>query len=134
MIAAARRGVVHHSQLDEMGIHRGAVAHRLAAGSLHRVFASMYAVGHPALAPWAVETAALLCCGDDCLLSHATAAAVWHLVPHPPPEVSVTAIGRHPRSRKRLQVHRVVDLDARADGGAEPAGAGAGHGPGASDG
>jgi hypothetical protein len=88
-IGAAQRGVVRRSQLLDVGIGRGSIAHRAKIGSLHRVLPAVYAVGHPALEPWAFETAALLYCGDDVVLSHGTAAALWGLVPDAPPEVSV---------------------------------------------
>jgi very-short-patch-repair endonuclease len=111
-VAAAQRGVVARSQLLALGIGRGAVAHRVAGGSLHRVFPSVFAVGHPALAPWALETAALLYCGKDGVLSHGSAAALWGLTP-PAPAVSITAVGRHPRPQRDLHVHRVPELDGR---------------------
>jgi very-short-patch-repair endonuclease len=96
-----------------LGIRRGSVAHRLSTGSLHRVFPSVFAVGHPALEPWALETAALLFGGDDCVLSHSTAAALWGFVPVVPPEVAVTLVRRHVRRPPGVRVHRVDALDAR---------------------
>jgi very-short-patch-repair endonuclease len=113
LVAAAQRGLARRPQLVEVGIGRGSIAHRVSAGSLHRVLPSVFAVGHPALEPWAFATAALLYCGDDCVLSHGTAAALWGIVPHAPPDVSVTMVRRHVRQPPGLRIHRVSDLDAR---------------------
>lgn len=113
LIGAAQRGVVCRSQLAEIGIRRGSLAHRIEIGSLHRVLPAVFAIGHPALEPWAQETAALLYCGDDCVLSHETAAALWGLVPSAPPEVSVTVAARNPGRPAGLRIHRVTAIDAR---------------------
>lgn len=40
---------------------------------------SVFAVGHPSLRPPAFEIAALLYTGEDAVLSHRTAAAMWGL-------------------------------------------------------
>jgi hypothetical protein len=77
------------------------------------VLPSVFAVGHPALEPWAFETAALLHCGDDCVLSHGTAAGLWGMVPEAPPDVSLTIVRRHVRQPLGLSIHRVRDLDVR---------------------
>lgn len=113
VIAGAQRGLVHRSQLRQVGIGRGSVAHRQSSGSLHRVLPSVFALGHPVLQPLGAETAALLHCGDDCVLSHATAAGLWGLIPGPTDEVTVTLIGRHVRDVPGLRVHRVSELDIR---------------------
>jgi very-short-patch-repair endonuclease len=112
-VAAAQRGLVHRSQILEVGIGRGSIAHRVSVGSLHRVLPSVFAVGHPALQPGAFETAVLLFCGDDCVLSHGTAAALWGMVPAAPPAVSVTVVRRHLRQPPSVRVHRVDELDSR---------------------
>jgi very-short-patch-repair endonuclease len=70
------------------------------------------AVGHGALEPLAAETAALLYAGDDTVLSHGTAAALWGLTAAPP-LVAITVIRRHIRPHEQLRVHRVQTLDAR---------------------
>jgi very-short-patch-repair endonuclease len=113
LIGAAQRGVVRRSQLVEIGIGRGSIAHRVKIGSLHRVLPAVYAIGHPALESSAFETAALLYCGHDVVLSHGTAAALWGLLPDAPPEVSVTLAGRNVGRPTGLRVHRVAVIDAR---------------------
>jgi very-short-patch-repair endonuclease len=112
-LAAAQRGVVHRSQLAALGIGRGAVAHRLQIGSLHQILPSVFAVGHPALPALGLEVAALLYVGDDCVLSHATAASVWGLAQLQTGRVEATLAGRHVRERAGLRVHRVPELHSR---------------------
>lgn len=110
--AGAQRGLAHRSQLKAVGLGRGAIAHRLSVGSLHRVLPAVLAVGHPVLEPLAAETAALLYAGDDCVLSHETAAAFWRMA-EAVPRVAITVIGRKVRPQPGLQVYRVRTLDAR---------------------
>ena len=111
-VAAAQLGLVTVSQLREVGIGRSATRHRIASGRLHVVLPSVLAVGSPVLQPQGKETAALLSAGDDTVLSHDTAAALWGLAATPS-SVAITVIGRHLRSRPGLEVHRVADLDIR---------------------
>ena len=61
---------------------------------------------------WAAETAALLWVGDDAVLSHESAAALWGLTAHPP-FVALTVIGRRVRSQPGVRVHQVKALDIR---------------------
>jgi very-short-patch-repair endonuclease len=112
LVAGAQRTVVHRSQLRALGITRGSYEHRLAAGSLHRVLPSVLSVVYPLLEPWAMETAALLYAGEDAVLSHESAAALWGLAPRPS-FVVITVGGRHVRDRPGVRVHEVKSLDIR---------------------
>ena len=80
VIATAQDGVVHRVQLTGLGFGRGAVAHRVATGRLHRRFAAVYAVGHEAIPLRGQLIAALLQGGEDCVLSHDAAALLWDLL------------------------------------------------------
>jgi very-short-patch-repair endonuclease len=111
-VAAAQRTLIHLSQLRALGITRGAYNHRIAAGSLHRVLPSVLSLVHPVLEPWAAETAALLYVGDDAVLSHESAAAVWGLAARPS-FVAITQIGRTAAHQEGLRLHRVKALDIR---------------------
>ncbi|MFZ1995433.1 MAG: DUF559 domain-containing protein, partial [Solirubrobacteraceae bacterium] len=111
-VAGAQRSLVHLTQLRDLGISRGSYNHRLAAGSLHRVLPSVLSVVHPLLELWAVETAALLYAGDDAVLSHETAAALWGLGAIPS-FVAITLIGRKVESQSQLRLYRVRGLDVR---------------------
>ncbi len=103
---------MHRSQLRALGITRGSYNHRIAAGSLHQVLPSVLSVVHPLIEPLTAETAALLYAGDDAVLSHDSAAALWGLT-STPSFVAITVIGRHVRSRPGVHVHQVTDLDIR---------------------
>jgi hypothetical protein len=48
-LAAAQHGVIARWQLFELGFGRGAIAHYLKVGRLHRVHPGVYAVGHTKL-------------------------------------------------------------------------------------
>ncbi|HEY2321139.1 MAG TPA: DUF559 domain-containing protein [Solirubrobacteraceae bacterium] len=104
--------MVHLSQMRALGISRGSYEHRIEAGALHRVLPSVVSLLHPVLEPWAVETAALLYAGEDAVLSHESAAAVWGLAATPP-LVAMTMIGRHARGQPGLRIHEVRALDIR---------------------
>ncbi|MGH2874536.1 MAG: DUF559 domain-containing protein [Solirubrobacteraceae bacterium] len=112
-MSAAQQGVVHRVQLRELGIGRGSIVHRLSVGRLHPVAPSVFAVGHPVLAPLAAEIAALLQVGGDSVLSHETAAALWGFASARQGRVVVTLAGRHVREPAGLRLHRVAALDIR---------------------
>jgi very-short-patch-repair endonuclease len=111
-LAGAQRGMVELSQLRALGITRGSYEHRVRTGALHRVFPSVLCVVDPVLEPLAYETAALLYVGDDAVLSHDSAAALWGLTTSPS-FVAITVIGRRVRSRPGVRVHQVKGLDIR---------------------
>lgn len=111
-VAGAQRSLVHLTQLRDLGIARGAYTRRLAAGSLHRVLPSVFSVVDPLIEPWAAETAALLYAGDNAVLSHNSAAALWGLIASPS-FVVITMIGRKVEAQPQLRQHRVAGLDIR---------------------
>lgn len=111
-VAAAQPGVVRLSQLRALGISRGSYEHRVQVGSLHRVLPSVLSVVHPLFESWAAETAALRYAGDDALMSHDSAAALWGLTRNPS-FVAITLIGRKVERQPGLTQHRVRGLDIR---------------------
>lgn len=62
------------------GLSHGAIARLLAKSQLQPQHSGVYAVGHAAPIRLARETAALLACGDEAVLSHRSAAMVWRLL------------------------------------------------------
>ena len=67
-------------QLRALGIGRGSYQPSARGGRAGTAsFPAVLSVVHPVLEPWAIETAALLYAGDDAVLSHESAAAVWGL-------------------------------------------------------
>jgi very-short-patch-repair endonuclease len=113
VLAYGQLGVAHRRQILALGIGSGPVAHRVRRGRLHRIFASVFAVGHAALPQWGAEVAALLSVGDDAVLSGRAAAVVWGMVKPSSTGLEVTVIGRHVRHQPGLRVHRVAALDLR---------------------
>src|SRR3954451_5310156 len=82
-----------------------AIDRRVALGRLHVVHHGVYAVGHPALGRSGRWMAAVLACGPDAALSHASAAALWALQRGEPNIVDVTA-QRTGRKRPGIRIHR----------------------------
>ena len=107
-LASRQDGVVARWQLLAAGVSREEISHRLRTGRLHLLHRGVYAVGHLALTERARCVAAVLACGDGAVLSHASAAAVWELLPYGPVEVTVPRArrARHPG----ITAHRTDDL------------------------
>ena len=101
------------SQLRALGITRGSYEHRVRGRA--RCIGSPRACSRrsiPLIERWTAETAALLYAGDNAVLSHESAAAVWGLAAIPS-FVAITLIRRHIRSQPGLVIHRVKSLDIR---------------------
>ena len=111
-VARLQRGRVARRQLREAGVSDSAVDRLVAKGQLHREHPGVYAVGHPGDAPLARETAALLACGQRTLLSHLTAAELWHLLPSGSASgaLDVTIAGRQTGNPLGVKVHRTRRL------------------------
>lgn len=110
--AACQHGNVTRAQLLALGVDDNAIAFRLRAGRLHRVHRGVYAVGRPAREPLELAAAAVLACGADAVISHASALALWGLATHWPTRPVVTVSGgRRPAG---VEVHRSRVL-TRAD-------------------
>jgi len=112
-IAAHQKGLVIREQLCACGLRRGAIAHRLKNGRLHRRHPGVYLVGHTSLEQFAAEMAAVLYFGGHAILSHRTAALVWGLVETPPDQISLTIVATDRRSRPGLRLHRAAGIDPR---------------------
>jgi len=78
-MAARQHGVVTQDQLLSFGFNRIGIERRLADGRLHARHRGIYCVGGPALSQRARWLAAVLAYGEDALLSHRSAAALWGL-------------------------------------------------------
>ena len=90
-LAGQQHGVVSREQLTRLGLSADQIDRRLAAGRLHLVHRGVYAVGHEALTRGSRYLAAVLAVGEDAVLSHRSAAALWgirqsqmlEVTPHP---------------------------------------------------
>ena len=78
--AAAEWSVLSLSELRGCGLSPDQVTHRLRKGWLHRLYPRVYAVGHPAVSLDGRFLAAVKSVGEDAVLSHFSAAALWEFV------------------------------------------------------
>jgi predicted transcriptional regulator of viral defense system len=113
-IAGLQRGRISRRQLHAAGISDRAIHGRVAKDYLHRLHRSVFAVGHKAPMPLGPETAALLACGEQAVLSHHSAVRLWKLLPKGDGPVHVTIRGRNGARPTGVQVHRTATL-ARAE-------------------
>ena len=93
-LAAAQHGVVARRQLLALGLGEDAVDHRLSSGRLRRLERGVYALGHRELRREGRVLAVVLAVGDDAVLSHRSAAALWGLRPWGGSFIEMTAPGR----------------------------------------
>lgn len=110
-LARKQHGYVTRCQLLDIGLSPDEIKYRARSGSLIRVYAGVYAVGHLPLAPEARAHAAVLACGAGAILSHGSAAALWKYVKHWKPSFEV--IATWDRRRGAIKVHRTKTLTRR---------------------
>jgi len=103
-VAGRQHGMVARWQLVAAGFDGDAIAYRVRAGRLHPRHRGVYAVGHVPVSPLATAMAAVLACGENAVLSHRSAAALWRILPRWPHPVEITA--RAGRTLRGIHVHR----------------------------
>jgi very-short-patch-repair endonuclease len=87
---------VARSQLLAAGVHSDTIDRAFRAGKLSRLHRGIYATVAPELLTEEGHlVAALLAAGDGALLSHATAAWRWRIIPAPPSVITVATPRRH---------------------------------------
>jgi very-short-patch-repair endonuclease len=112
-LASAQHGVVARSQLLALGLSTDRINHRLMTGRLQSLHRGVYAVGHRVLTVEGQWMAAVLAGGNDAVLSHASAAAVWDLRPVGAGAIHVTVPGDPGRKRRAgIRMHRSATLRA----------------------
>ena len=116
-LAARQHGLVTIGQLHRLGLSRGAIAHRIRCGRLHRVHQGVYAVGHADLSADGELLAAVMACGPDAALSHEHAVELWRLMPPwaetDRAEIAVSVPRTSARGRRPgIRVHRTALLPA----------------------
>lgn len=111
-----QHGVVARSQLLARGLSPQGIKHRVSKGRLHPLWRGVYAVGRSEVSQHGRWMGAVLCCGQDALLSHRSAGALWGLLPperHRPRrerEIEVVVSSNSARRRPGMRVHRRSDL------------------------
>jgi predicted transcriptional regulator of viral defense system len=106
-LAARQHGVVATRNLAALGFPRSTITRHVAAGRLFRVFRGVYAVGHPRLSRRGRWMAAALAYGQNALVSHRSAAALWGLLPPADGRIDVTVDkGARRAGRAGVRLHR----------------------------
>lgn len=113
-LAKSQHGVVTRAQLLELGFHPDAIKHRRAKGRLHAIHRGVYAVGRPQLTQHGRWMAAVLACGPEARLSHASAAALWGLRAMTGTGIEVSVPAKTARKLPGLRVHRRAHLGPSA--------------------
>ena len=110
VIAERQGGIVHHSQLRELGLSTAGIGRRVQAGRLHAKYRGVFAVGHRKIGTDGLWWAAVLACRPDGVLSHAGAGAAWDLRRSAARSVDIT-VGLSGRSqRPGIRLHRTRSL------------------------
>lgn len=107
-LAERQHGVVARAQLIGLGMPERTIERWLAEGRLHLMHREVFAVGHPRVAEAGRRWAAVLAYGEDTLLSHQSAAALWGLARRRSGIIDVTAaVGRQGVDRRTgIFIHR----------------------------
>ena len=105
-VARRQHGVVTRGQLIELGFSPDAVKHRVRRGRLHPVWRGVYAVGRPELTRHGLFMAAVLACGTEAALSHASAAALWGIRPQRADDIEISMPAHVLRRRPGITAHR----------------------------
>ncbi len=102
------------NQLDARGLARSSIRGRAATGRLHRVHHGVYALTPPRLLSRDGRfMAAVLACGPNAALSHASAALLLDLWPSSAVKIDVTIPKRSGRRRDGIRIHRSTTLRPR---------------------
>jgi very-short-patch-repair endonuclease len=109
-VAELQRGHITRDQLRAAGIADTTTARLVAGGRLVRVHRGVYAVRPAVGVPLGRETAALLACGPNALLSHGSAASLWKLCEPPDGGVEITVSWRRHLKTAGIRAHRASGL------------------------
>ena len=108
-LAEGQQGYATRQQLLALGVSGDSIRRRVEAGEWIARYAGVYAIGHRSPGPIASAAVAVLACGEDALLSHDSAAALWGLGRWP---TRHEVIAPHKRRRKGIVSHRSTTLYA----------------------
>jgi very-short-patch-repair endonuclease len=111
-----QHGVVSRRQLLALGYSRDAIEHRLSTGRLHQVTRGVYAVGRPELSPKGRWMAAVLACGDDAVLSHRSAGALYEICEERNEVIEISVRGTSEPRRDGLRVRTRPALSSQEVG------------------
>jgi very-short-patch-repair endonuclease len=106
-LADQHQGYATREQLLALGVSEHSIRRRVEAGEWVARYAGVYAIGHRSPGPIPAAAAAVLACGEDAVLSHDSAAALWGLGRWPNRH---EVIASHQRRRKGIVSHRSITL------------------------
>jgi very-short-patch-repair endonuclease/predicted transcriptional regulator of viral defense system len=112
-LAEDQHGVISSDQLRGIGYTPQAIYHRIKTGRLHPLHRGVYAVGRANVTEHGRWMAAVLACGDEAVVSHSSAAALWRMGSERRGlvELSLPSLAR--RRRPRLEIHQRPSLKER---------------------
>ncbi len=105
-----RRGIVTRKELLSAGLSAHQIAAKVRSGALIAVHPGVYVVGHMALAPHALEAAALVACRPRALLAGRTSARLLGVPVKAPKDIEIVVVGRHRRSLSGVTVRSIDRL------------------------
>jgi very-short-patch-repair endonuclease len=114
VIARHHEGIVERAQLLAAGISRWAIDRALRSGALYLVHPGVYSTVAPELLTEdGVLIAAVMAAGEGALLSHATAAWRWGIIPAPPMRIELAVPRRRaaPEGLTLFRSHRLRPAD-----------------------
>jgi uncharacterized protein DUF559 len=104
-LARRQHGIVARRQLLALGFNAREIEHRVEKRRLHLVMRGVYAVGWSGLTPRRRWMAAVVACGDEAVLSHRSAAALWKIGAEQPGRIDVSVRRRCKLQRPGLRIH-----------------------------
>jgi very-short-patch-repair endonuclease len=109
-VASQQLHLITTHQANASGLTKHALTTRCKNGLLYRVHHTVYLFGQPTFLPGAREFAAILACGEDAVVSHASAAGLYGLIEARHGDVEITVASRNGRRRAGIRIHRVDAL------------------------
>lgn len=110
-IVREQHGVIAWWQLRALGFTRDAIAHRLAAGRLFRIWPGVYAVGRPEVSRLGRWKAATLACGSGYALDGESGMALFGIRDHEGADIEVAGPGGAGRQLQGIALRRVRGAD-----------------------
>jgi len=96
-----------------LGLTKSGIEHRLKKGRIHQISKGIYLVGWAKLTRERRWMAAILACGEEAMLSHRSAAALWGFGVEHPDYIEISVRRHHKVRRSGIRVHDRAGLWSR---------------------